>query len=399
MFDVVLAPAQLLQSDFIDTTIELMESIMALKYPNGYEYIDHIATRAFGGVFKVLSPGGAEVALKVANSEGNVHRRFKREIKAMIDAAGQNTMPVLDFDESYSWYTMPLASKTLGSIQVPVQKPEVALEVLQAIANSLRPLHANGQVHRDLKPENILFVSTEGVDRWVIADFGIVRNILGQTTASLTVQGSLTGTFNWAAPEQFLDAHDADPSTDVYSAGLIMGWLLTGKTPVPGVRYSSLGSLTSTILRATEQEKSNRFATMDDFLAHFTAHMLPAKAKLASLFSDAFYGEIHGYLLERADQLPSLAKQMLKLDEDQISAWLRDDLFGLVRTTELVSGGLDEYFNDIGRESVDRFLIWVLSVCTVLRRANYLDELVTLLSAQMRATELLDQCSPRRATV
>lgn len=286
---------------------------MPLIYPQGYTYIDHIASHDFVSVVKALSPAGEEVALKVADNQGGVHRRFERETKAMLDVAGQSTMPILEHDDTYTWYTMPLASKTLNSERVPVSRPEDPLAILQTVADSLRPLHAQGQVHRDLKPENILFLSTEAPGRWVVADFGIVRNAPGLTTAPLTVRGSLTGARAWAAPEQFIDAHDSSPATDVYSAGLLMGWMLMGKAPVPGVPYSALGSLTSTILRATEQAQHRRFVSMDDFLVHFKKHMHPTKAKLDQLFANAQYTEIHGYLLERPDQLPPLLGECLHL--------------------------------------------------------------------------------------
>lgn len=370
-----------------------------LTYPQGYTYIDHIASRDFSNVLKALSPDGKEVALKVANDQGNVHRRFEREIKAMLGAAGKSTMPVLDYDSTFSWYVMPLASKTLADEAVPVKQPEEALVILQAVADSLRPLHDRGQVHRDLKPENLLFLSDEAPARWVVADFGIVRNAPGLTTDPLTVRGFLTGTRNWAAPEQFIDAHDATPATDVYSAGLLMGWMLSGKRPVPGVRYSELGSLTSTILRATEQEQHSRFVSMDEFLDHFTKHMYPTKAKLDRLFANARYNEIHGYLLERPDQLPPLARRMLALDEEQLLEWAADDLSGLVGTCIQVSEGLGEHFNAIGRDNVDRLLVWLLSVCDVLKSKKKLRYLGLLLTAQLRATELLDQWTPRRAAV
>lgn len=372
---------------------------MTFIYPEGYRYVDHIANHRDTIVVKAQSQTGDVVALKIQRNVGNLSRRFEREIKAMLEAAGPNTMPILDYDDTYAWYAMPLAEKSLAEEIPPVMQPQEALSILQTIADSLRPLHENGQVHRDLKPENILFLSIKNGERWVVADFGIVRNAPGLTTAPLTARGSLTGTDGWAAPEQYHDAHAATPASDVYSAGLLMGWLLTGKPPVPGRRYSSVGSLTSTILRATESEKHRRFATIDDFLDHFTEHILPPKAKLESLFENKLYAKIHGYLLESPDRLPSLSKRILKLDESQILEWTRQDLFGLVDTSVKICEALGEYFSAVGRDTVDAFLIWVLSVCNVLKRTNNLDELRILLTAQLSTTERLDQWTPRRTTL
>jgi len=372
---------------------------MAFTYPEGYAYVDHIADHGHTVVVKALSPTGDEIALKVQDNLGNRPRRFQREIGTMHRAAGPNTMPVLDHDDTYAWYAMPLASKTLADEWVPVAQPQDALAILRAIAGSLGPIHANGQVHRDLKPENILFLPGEGPGRWVVADFGIVRNAPGLTTATLTAQGTLTGTWAWAAPEQHRDAHSATPATDVYSAGLLMGWLLTGDLPAPGVRYSALGTLTSTIMRATEPDQSRRFQSMDEFLAHFNGHMLPARMTLDTFFVDGIYGEIHGYLLGRPDQLPPLAIRMIQLDTGQISAWISSDRFGLVETVKQVCEGLGEHFNAVGRNNVDSFLVWLLSVCDALKRANHMDGLAVVLSAQMSATQHLDQWTPRRATL
>lgn len=372
---------------------------MAFIYPEDYTYVDHISDHGRTVVVRAFNPLGAEVALKVQDNVGNVSRRFEREIKAMLAAAGPSTMPVLDYDETYGWYAMPMASKTLANEVVPVDKVQDAQAVLQAIADSLRPIHANGQVHRDLKPENILFLLVDGTERWVVADFGIVRNVPGLTTATLTVQGHLTGTLAWAAPEQHSDAHLATPAADVYSAGILMGWLLTGNRPTPGIRYSSVGPLTSTIMRATEHNQSRRFQTMDEFLTHFSDNMVPPKAKLGALFTEGSFGELHGYLLDRPDQLARFAKGLIGLNETQLRLWIGIDLFGMVETIKLVCSSLDEYFNELGRDNVDCFLVWLLSVCEVLVDADQLVELAEVLSAQISTTERLDQWTPRRVAL
>lgn len=130
---------------------------MTFIYPEGYRYVDHIANHRDTIVVKAQSQTGDVVALKIQRNVGNLSRRFEREIKAMLEAAGPNTMPILDYDDTYAWYAMPLAEKSLAEEIPPVMQPQEALSILQTIADSLRPLHENGQVHRDLKPENILF--------------------------------------------------------------------------------------------------------------------------------------------------------------------------------------------------------------------------------------------------
>lgn len=372
---------------------------MALRYPQQYRYIDHIAARDFGSVVKAQSPEGEQVALKVADNQGNVHRRFEREIRAMNCAAGFNTMPILDYDDSYEWYAMPLASHTLAEHQTPVAQAREAQTVLAAIAESLRPLHQRGQVHRDLKPENILFLPDENGGRWVVADFGIVRNVPGLTTSALTVADTLTGTPIWAAPEQYHDAHSSTPATDVYSAGLLMGWLLTGKLPTPGKQYAGIGSLTSSILRATSNDPDRRFRSLDDFYAHFREHISPVKVALDELFSKGQYEAIHGYFLEHPARLRSLVTRMVRLNKSDASEWIKLDAFGLTETIKQICENLSDYFNDVGRDNVDKFLCWILTVCESLKQSNNLDDLAAVLAMQFATTEGLDQWTPRRAAL
>ncbi len=102
-------------------------------------------------MWTALDPAGARVALKLSSAEERVERRFKREIEAMQAAAGPFTMPVLEHDASFSWYSMPVADKTLWDLRPPVSV-ELAVAVLESAAKALGPIHASGQVHRDLKP-------------------------------------------------------------------------------------------------------------------------------------------------------------------------------------------------------------------------------------------------------
>src|SRR5699024_587697 len=157
---------------------------------------------------------------------------FHREIHALQAAQGYHVIPLLDHDDTYSWYTMPLAEHTLFDRKIADGFIE-GMAVLKALAEALRPIHPRQQVHRDLKPQHILWLNEDGDERWVVADFCIVRNPAGETTSQFTRDGGLLGTQGWAAPEQYKTAHDVSPQTDVFSAGVILGWMLTGIPPTP----------------------------------------------------------------------------------------------------------------------------------------------------------------------
>jgi len=103
----------------------------------------------------------------------------------------------------------------------PPTKEEIA-EIFQNITGGIGHAHSHGLIHRDLKPANIL-LNEEG--RAFIADFGIAKTMDNNT--NMTQAGIILGSPSYMAPEQFLG--QADHRTDIYSMGLILFFLLTGR--------------------------------------------------------------------------------------------------------------------------------------------------------------------------
>jgi serine/threonine-protein kinase len=91
-------------------------------------------------------------------------------------------------------------------------------------------VHASGVVHRDVKPENLL-VDTKDGEPWLkLTDFGVARLTYG---GSLTKMSSLIGTPEYMAPE-ITDHETASPASDLYSAGIVLYEMLSGRTPFAG---------------------------------------------------------------------------------------------------------------------------------------------------------------------
>lgn len=110
------------------------------------------------------------------------------------------------------------------------QRLELFVQICQAIQHA----HQKGIVHRDIKPSNILVTTVDGEPVPKVIDFGIAKAIRHQFTDEtlLTAHGNLIGTPDYMSPEQVsLDAVDVDTRSDIYSLGVLLYELLTGKTP------------------------------------------------------------------------------------------------------------------------------------------------------------------------
>jgi len=143
----------------------------------------------------------------------------------------------------------------------------LAVEIVDALAEGLRDAHQRGHVHRDLTPANVLAMpdpEAASGRRWVVADFGLVRRPLGETTQRLTSTGTGLGTPGFAAPETWLEAHQVDRRADVYSVGRLLAWLLTYQLPVFFMPLLPSGRFRGLVADATDNDPSVRPASLDD---------------------------------------------------------------------------------------------------------------------------------------
>lgn len=364
--------------------------------PDGYDLEHKISSSQSTQVWRAKNRSGEPVVLKLAANDSRVERRFKREIDAMRTAAGPNVMPILEFDDSYSWYSMPVASRTLYETPVPTSFKE-CLPVLEAVTRALNPIHRRGQVHRDLKPQNILWLEDEAGGRWVVADFGIVRNPAGFTTEQLTRIGGLTGSQGWAAPEQHDDAHVSTITADVYAAGAILSWMLTGKQPTYGqVKPVNDPQLKAVLRRATNSDPAGRYSNLEDLLKAVTDSAVPRTTGLESLLEAGDWPQISSYV-GQSERLTRVVKVLPKLDQSQVHDWYKTDSVGL---TWAISEALDDLASDIRSleyEAVDKFLSWGVIVLRVLVQESQYDPAERVAKALFGATAGIDQNKPAKA--
>ena len=177
-----------------------------------------------------------EVALKVMHAElardEEFVRRFIGEARSVARLSHQNVVAVFDqgADGPFLYLAMEyVPGRTLKEVLRDRGRfsPATALEIMTGVLDGLAAAHASGIVHRDIKPENVL-LTADG--RIKVADFGLAR---AQSAAGHTRTGLLIGTPSYVPPEQ-VTGGSTGPGGDVYSAGVMLFELLTGRLPFTG---------------------------------------------------------------------------------------------------------------------------------------------------------------------
>jgi len=189
-----------------------------------------------------------EVAVKVLRTDGFKDdetrevwlQRFRREAEVLSTLKHPNTVTVYDFGktrEGHCYIVMELLSgRTLLDVlrQEGPMTSERAVSVTRQICMSLAEAHEQGIVHRDLKPENIFLTRYQDGSDWVkVMDFGVAKLLARPDEAVLTRPGSVFGTPAYMSPEQ-ASGEMLSPRSDIYSVGILLYTMLTGKPPFWG---------------------------------------------------------------------------------------------------------------------------------------------------------------------
>ena len=160
-----------------------------------------------------------------------VLQRFEREAKSLAKLSNPNIVNILDFGEHEGMPFLVMEYLPGGTLKqktgsaVPWRE---ALRVLLPVARGLAYAHSHGVIHRDVKPANIL-MNEDG--RPVLTDFGIAKLLEAPDGHTLTGSGVGIGTPEYMAPEQGIGASAIDERADVYSLGIVLYELVTGRKP------------------------------------------------------------------------------------------------------------------------------------------------------------------------
>ncbi len=223
-------------------------------------------------------------------------RRFHREAMAATQLNDPHIVGIYDVGEDHGLQYMVMQYvkgtdlKAYIKKHYPIPLPQV-IDIMEQVLSAVATAHAHGIIHRDLKPQNILIDENKNVK---ITDFGIAVAV---SQDSLTQTNTLMGSVHYLSPEQARGSI-ATKQSDIYSLGIILFELLTGKVPfegetavsialkhfreeIPSVREQNKGipqALENVIIKATAKEPAERYNSVNEMAADLKTVLDPQRA-------------------------------------------------------------------------------------------------------------------------
>ena len=204
-----------------------------------YHILEQLGEGGMATVYKAYDTRlERNVALKVLRTDQfipaqlqMVLQRFEREAKSLAKLKHSNIVNILDFGEHEEMPYLVMEYLPGGTLKqklglaIPWQK---AIQTLLPVARGLAYAHQHGVIHRDVKPANVLIDQNEEP---ILTDFGIAKLLEGTAGHTLTGSGVGIGTPEYMAPEQGIGAHTIDARADIYSLGIVLFEMVTGRKP------------------------------------------------------------------------------------------------------------------------------------------------------------------------
>jgi serine/threonine protein kinase len=257
-----------------------------------YQILEELGRGGMATVYKAYHASlDRHVAIKVMDAAmSNEHdfiERFRREARVIARLDNPHIVPVYDFDEHKGQPYLVLKfidGNTLGQRLklAPLSKTEI-LDIVTAVGSGLQYAHKQGILHRDIKPSNVL-IARNGTS--YLTDFGLAKMV--ENSSSLTGD-TIVGTPHYISPEQALSTEKLDERTDIYSFGVMIYEMVTGRVPfdadtafsiiedhiyTPPPRPTSIKpdlpiAVEDIILKALSKKSSDRYGTVSDLVNAF----------------------------------------------------------------------------------------------------------------------------------
>lgn len=254
-----------------------------------YELIEKIGEGGMATVYKAKDRLlNRFVAIKVLRPEftkdAEFIENFRKESQSAAGLTHPNIVSVYDVgrEGNIHFIVMELVEGETLSDRISNNGPlgyKETISIMKQIVSALALAHKNGIIHRDIKPHNIL-ITKENVAK--LADFGIAKAINDST---INNSNKILGSVHYFSPEQARGTY-VDEKSDIYSAGIVMYEMLTGKVPFDGDSAVSIAlmhindqmarpsemidgippALERIVMKATDKVQTNRYKTADDLL-------------------------------------------------------------------------------------------------------------------------------------
>ncbi|HEY5728766.1 MAG TPA: serine/threonine-protein kinase [Anaerolineales bacterium] len=158
-------------------------------------------------------------------------KRFEREAKSLAKLSHPNIVKILDYGEHEGSPYLVMEYLPGGTLKQKLGKPipwKEAIQTLLPVVRGLAYAHHENIIHRDIKPANILM---DNLNAPILTDFGIAKLLEGVEGHTLTASGVGIGTPEYMAPEQGIGASTIDARADIYSLGVVLYEMVTGRKP------------------------------------------------------------------------------------------------------------------------------------------------------------------------
>jgi len=250
------------------------------RFFGNYELVRRIDEGGMGEVYLAHQRTAfeREVAVKIIRADlmhdTMVRQRFLREAEVNAHLKHEHILPLIEFNEDQGRLFLVTPYIDGGTLAQRLQRGPMALaevhQLFSALVRAVSYIHKRGVVHRDLKPSNVLLDHDENDDQVYVRliDFGIA-SIQGMATASpeLTQAGRELGTIEYMAPERLNGI--AAPSNDIFSLGVILYQMLTGRLPYEDEPVPLPSPMAYVVKHCTDRDPTKRFANADELLRVF----------------------------------------------------------------------------------------------------------------------------------